>query len=206
MRRRRSRLTDRQSERLLEHFVAGTPARPAAELAGVNRNTARLFYHRLRERIAQRLGQDYPLKVAVDVVHAPGIGPRALPVFGLLKRGGNVYAVMLPDARSDTPPSAVRVRPDSIVYADAPSTANVLHMSALHHRRVNDRKRHALGRAQIDSIENFWNQAKRHLSRYHGLPRPPSHPFLTDCAWRLNYGSPTPPLSTLSIWIKSDLD
>ena len=177
MRRRRSRLTDRQSERLLEHFVAGTPARPAAELAGVNRNTARLFYHRLRERIAQRLGQAYPLKVAGDVDNAP-----------------------------DTPPAAVRVRPDSIVYADAPSTANVLHMSALHHRRVNDRKRHALGRAQIDSIENFWNQAKRHLSRYNGIPRQHFHLYLKECEWRFNYGSPMKLLRTLSIWIKSDLD
>ena len=35
--RRRSRLPVGTQKRLLEHFVAGTPARSAAELVGVNR-------------------------------------------------------------------------------------------------------------------------------------------------------------------------
>lgn len=51
----RSRLSRAQIEQLLEHFVAGTPARPAAALAGVNRNTSNAFYRRLRELIAQRM-------------------------------------------------------------------------------------------------------------------------------------------------------
>jgi len=51
----RSRLSRTQIEQLLEHFVAGTPARPAAALAGVNRNTSNAFYRRLRELIARRM-------------------------------------------------------------------------------------------------------------------------------------------------------
>lgn len=51
----RSRLSRAQIEQLLEHFVAGTPARPAAALAGVNRNTSNAFYRRLRELIARRM-------------------------------------------------------------------------------------------------------------------------------------------------------
>lgn len=35
MRLKRSKLSEKQSARLLEHFVAGTPARTAADLAGV---------------------------------------------------------------------------------------------------------------------------------------------------------------------------
>ena len=49
MRLKHSKLTANQTVRLCEHFVAGTPARTAAELVGVNKNTAALFYHRLRE-------------------------------------------------------------------------------------------------------------------------------------------------------------
>ena len=37
---RRSRLSKKARDRLLEHFVAGTTARAAAELVGVYRNTA----------------------------------------------------------------------------------------------------------------------------------------------------------------------
>ena len=44
-----------QVNRLLEHFVAGTTARIAAELVGVYRYTLLVFYHPLRERIAQEL-------------------------------------------------------------------------------------------------------------------------------------------------------
>lgn len=55
MRLKRSKLSEKQSARLLEHFVAGTPARTAAELVGVNKNTAVLYYHRLREIIAARI-------------------------------------------------------------------------------------------------------------------------------------------------------
>lgn len=40
--RRRSRLPVSIQKRLPEHFVASTPARSAAELVGVNRNTATL--------------------------------------------------------------------------------------------------------------------------------------------------------------------
>ena len=36
--------------RLMEYFVAGTPARTAADLVGVHRNSAIRFFHKLRER------------------------------------------------------------------------------------------------------------------------------------------------------------
>ena len=52
---RYSKLSSLQINRLLEHFVAGTTARMAAELTGLNRNTARVFFHRLRELIAHQL-------------------------------------------------------------------------------------------------------------------------------------------------------
>ena len=37
---RKSRLSDYKQDRLIEHFVAGTTARTAASLCGVNRKTA----------------------------------------------------------------------------------------------------------------------------------------------------------------------
>ena len=41
-------------------FVAGAPARTAAELVDVNRNTAILFYRKLRELIAAKLAAESP--------------------------------------------------------------------------------------------------------------------------------------------------
>ena len=55
---RKSRLSWYKQNKLIEHFVSGTTARCAAELVGVNRNTAAYYYMRLREIIAQQTEQE----------------------------------------------------------------------------------------------------------------------------------------------------
>ncbi len=52
---RKSRLTARQQGRLIEYFVAGTTARAAAGLVGVQPNTVIRFFMRLRQLIASKL-------------------------------------------------------------------------------------------------------------------------------------------------------
>ena len=52
---RKSRLSQAKQNRLMEHFVAGTTARCAAALVGVNSKTAVYYFHRLRETICHRL-------------------------------------------------------------------------------------------------------------------------------------------------------
>ncbi|MDP7650338.1 MAG: IS1595 family transposase, partial [Rhodospirillales bacterium] len=52
---RKSRLSRYTQDRLIEHFVAGTTARTASSLCGVNRKTAAFYFHRLREIIAFEL-------------------------------------------------------------------------------------------------------------------------------------------------------
>jgi transposase len=39
----------------------------------------------------------------------------------------------------------------------------------------------------INGIENFWNQSKRHLRRYNGIPKEHFHLFLKECEWSFNY-------------------
>lgn len=51
----RSRLSGKQQGRLIDLFVAGATERAAAEIVGMNRNTARTFYHRLHQLIASKL-------------------------------------------------------------------------------------------------------------------------------------------------------
>jgi len=54
---RKSRLSKARRQRLLEHFVAGTTARAAAELVDVNRNTVNRFYFAFRQIIAEEMGK-----------------------------------------------------------------------------------------------------------------------------------------------------
>jgi transposase len=133
--RRKSRLPASIQHELIRYFVAGASARSAAELCGVNRNTAILYFHKLRELIAEKLVADAPDLMAgeieIDESYFGGVrkGKRGrgaagkIPVFGLLKRGGRVYAVTIPNARSETLipiiQSKIQPQPDSIVYTDS---------------------------------------------------------------------------------------
>ena len=64
---RKSRLSKGKQDRLIEHFVAGTTARCAAALVGVNRKTAAYYFHRLREVIAYHLEQDGEMVVGGEI-------------------------------------------------------------------------------------------------------------------------------------------
>lgn len=127
---RKSRLSKVKQERLMEHFVAGTTARCAAELIGVNRKTAAYYYHRLREVIYQVSEDEMPLAGEIEVDESYFGGRRKgklgrgaagkVPVFGLLKRGGKVYAKVIADTKGKTLMDIMQeqIVPDSIVYTD----------------------------------------------------------------------------------------
>ena len=64
---RKSRLSSYKQARLTEHFVAGTTARTAASLVGVNKSTAAYYFHRLRELIYAAIDDETPFHGEVEV-------------------------------------------------------------------------------------------------------------------------------------------
>ena len=52
----------------------------------------------------------------------------------------------------------------------------------------------------INGIENFWNQAKRHLRGYNGIPKQHFHLFIKECEWRSNYRPIGRMQATLTRW------
>ena len=131
--RRRGRLPQGSQEELIKYFCGGVTARAAAEISGVNRNTAILFYHKLREVIFAALDAETPELMAGEIEvdesyfggHRKGKRGRGaagkVPVFGLLKRQGKVYVAIIANARSDTLIPIIRdkIEPDSVVYTDS---------------------------------------------------------------------------------------
>ena len=119
-------------------------------MVGINRNTAILYFHKLREIIADHIAVEAPFladEIEVDESYFGGIrkvkrGRGAggqVPVFGLLKRGGRVYTVMIEDSKSQTLLGIIRdrIQPDSIVYTDSFRSYDVLDVSEFHHVRIN---------------------------------------------------------------------
>ena len=213
---RKSRVSKFKQDRLIEHFVSGSTARCAASLVGVNHKTAAYYFHRLREIIAYELEQEsnevFDGEIEVDESYFGGRrkGKRGrgaagkIPVFGLLKRGGNVYTKIIPDASSTTlmPIIKRKVIPDSIVYSDCWRGYNVLDVSEFKHYRINHSKLFAAKRNHINGIENFWNQAKRHMRKFNGVPKEHFGLFLKECEWRFNNSDPSFQLTKLKQWVK----
>ena len=213
---RKSRLSRYKQNHLIEHFVAGTTARTASNLCGVNRKTAAFYFHRLREIIAFELEAEneamFGGEIAVDESYfgdrrkgTRGRGAAGkIPVFGLLKRGGKVYTKIISDASSATlmPFIERKVVPDSIVYSDGWKGYNVLDVSDFHHFRINHSELFATDQTHINGIENFWNQAKRHMRKFNGVPKPHFRLFLKECEWRFNNSDPSAQLSQLRQWVR----
>lgn len=210
----RCRISKKQQLKMLELFVAQVTARTAADLTDVHRNTAALYYHKLREHIAAKMAEVEP-ELAVfecDESYFGGVrkGKRGrgaagkVCVFGILKRGGLVYALPVADTCGQTLLTALktRVQADSVVYTDSLPSYNILDVSGFKHRRVNHSKHFVSTRGNhINGIENFWNQSKRVLRKYNGVPRKHFFLFLKECEFRFNYGTPKQQLKTLRMWL-----
>ncbi len=153
MRLKHSKLSHNQTNRLLEQFVAGTLARTAALLVGVNCNCVNAFYHHLRIIIHDKLFEKMEVlavEVEVDESYLGGVGKGKrgrgaagkVAIFGLLKGGGKVFTLPVADTRSDMliPIIDYRFRPDSITCTDSYRSYDVLDSSDFKHYRNNHSK------------------------------------------------------------------
>ena len=111
---------------------------------------------------------------------------------------------MIQDTKSLTLMGIIRERiePDSIVYTDSYRSYDVLDVSEFHHYRINHKEKFATERNHINGIENFWNQAKRHLAAYNGIPKSHFFLFLKECEWRFNNRPASNLLRMLRVWAK----
>jgi transposase len=160
------KLSNKKQLRLLEHFVAGTPTRTAAEIVDVHRNSAIRFFHKLRVKIAlkqQNRSEQLCGKVELDESYFGGHrkGKRGrgaagkVAVFGILEREGIVYTQIIDDAKTETllPIIRQKVKPDSIVYTDCFRSYNVLDVSEFKHFRINHSKLFAHKHNHINGID-----------------------------------------------------
>jgi len=206
------KILKKDQRRLLEFFVLQGTARSAADLMGIQANTAALFYHKIRQVIATHLDQQTEEmlggEIELDEPYFGGArkGKRGraaagkVIVFGILKRGDRVYTKVISDTKAKTlmPIRVRKIAPDSIVYTDCYRSYNALDVSGFHHHRINHSTHFAEQKTNpINGIENFWSQAKRVLRKYNGIPKQHFHLFLKECAFRFNYGSPKEQLTML---------
>lgn len=204
----------RTQERLLEFFVLEVTARSAANILGIHPNSAALFYRKIRQVIAFHLAKEaaevFNGEVEIDESYFGGVrkGKRGrgaagkVVVFGMLKRHGKVFTVVIQNTKTKTLMNeiALKIKPDSVVYSDAYHSYDALDVSEFHHHRINHSDVFVDEKNHINGIENFWNQAKRVLRKYNGIDKKYFYLFLKECEFRFNYGTPKIQLKILRKW------
>lgn len=210
----RCRLKKYTQIKLLEYFVLESTARTAANLLNIQPNTAALFYRKIRQTIYEHLADEakeiFNGEIEIDESYFGGVrkGKRGRGaagktiVFGMLKRHGKVYTVVVDNTRTTTLMTEIahKIRPDSVVYTDYYHSYDALDVSEFHHYRIDHSDKFADEKNHINGIENFWNQAKRVLRKYNGIDKRYFYLFIKECEFRFNYGTPKEQLKTLRKW------
>ena len=212
---RRSRLSQYKQNKLIELFVAGVTAGTAAQLVGVNKNTEVYYFHRLRLLIFHSSPhlEMFDGEVEADESYFGGHrkGRRGtgaagkVAVFGLLKRNGKVYTVAVPNSKR--PPYCLLSVSRQILTVsfiqivnksyDMPDVSEFSRLLINHSTHFAERQNH------INGIENFWNQAKRHLRKLNGIPKEHFELYLKECEWRFNNGEIKAQISILKQLVKN---
>ena len=147
------KLSKRFQKKLLEFFVLQVTARSAADILGIQLNSAILFYRKIRMVISHHLAlaADEVFEGPVELDESyfggrrKGSAAGKVVVFGILKRNGRVYTVVVDNAKSETllPVIKKKIMPDSIVYTDSLSSYDKLDVSGFIHYRINHSKEFA---------------------------------------------------------------
>ncbi|WP_182419207.1 IS1595 family transposase [Bartonella sp. HY038] len=127
-----------------------------------------------------------------------------LPAFSFLKLGGCVYTKIILDVSNASllPIIKCEVVPDSIIYSNYWQGYNGLDISEFKHYCINHLKLFVDKSNHINGIENFWNQAKRHMRKFNGLLRKNFGPFSKEYEWRFNSLLPKAKLKLIKQWVK----
>lgn len=112
------------------------------------------------------------------------------PVFGLLKRNGNVYTRIVEDVSRKTLRQIIKTKvvPESAIYTNSFRSYDGPVLDGFKHYRINHQECFAMSmRQHINGIDNFWGDAKTKLKSYYGVSRGHFYFYLKEMEFRFNY-------------------
>jgi transposase len=183
-------------------FCGDITAAAAAKIVNVNRKTVNAYYNELREKIFRltleeaecilggfEVDESYFGSLRVRGKRGRGAAGKT-PVFGLLKRGGNVFVSAVKNCARESllPIIQGKILSGSTIHSDGWKAYDALILNGCGHYRVfHSENEFARGKSRVNGIENFWGYAKQRPAKFHGCA---SHKFvlhLKDCEYRYNH-------------------
>ncbi|MFQ5946566.1 MAG: IS1595 family transposase [Anaerolineae bacterium] len=202
------RLTRHQWRALLRCHARGLSGTAIAEETGLHRQRVLRALTLLRAAMRREVPSVFQGTVEIDETYLGGFwrnrrssqrargrkrgrGTIKTPVFGILCRGGQVWAQVVPDLAAQTLLPLIRrqVRLGSVVCSDTLPTYTGIAAKGYVHRLVQHDQGEFSGRqgAHINGLEGFWGYLKRRLAAKGGI-RPTRLPlYVAEYVWRYNH-------------------
>ena len=185
-----SKISEVKFRYLLRLFALDLTASDAARLTGLSVRSVNEVYLRLRSRLQTWCSVPAELNGAVELDESY-FGPRRVRgkrgrgagsktiVFGLFKRGGQVYTEIVPDCSKKTFQGIIRGKIDAAAMVNTDGWRGydgLVDVGFDRHFRVrHGRDEFVQGASHINGIESFWSFAKARLHPFKGVPK---HTFL----------------------------
>ena len=110
-------------------------------------------------------------------------------MLGILERGGNLIAQVVPNTQQETlkPIIKANIEKKSNIYTDEWYRHRNLHQRFNHQIVNHSIKQYVNGKASTNAIENAWSHLKRNLNgTYHQISRKHSQKYIDEFALRYN--------------------
>lgn len=198
----RSKISEAKFRQIVKHFALDLTATECAALSGISVRSVNSIYLRMRVRMATWCLQRSPLCGELEADESY-FGPRRVRgkrgrgagnktiVFGLLKRGDQVYTEIVPDASKRTLQAIIRGKADplSVINTDGwRGYDGLVDIGFDKHFRVNHGNNEFVkGSSHVNGIESFWSFAKRRLAQFNGVAKHTFALHLKECEFRFNH-------------------
>jgi len=199
----RSKISEAKFRQILRYFTEDFDSTQTSKLAVISRITISNIYQKLRLRIMQLTKNEEKLSGEIEADESyfgakrirgkRGRGARGkVPVFGLLKRNGKVYTVIVKNCERKQlmPIIKGKILEDSTIYTDGWTSYDSLVLNGYKHYRIyHSKDEFARGKNHVNGIESFWSYAKRRISQFNGVPKNKFILHLKESEWRFNHRS-----------------
>jgi transposase len=197
---KKSHISEVKFKEILRLFAADLTAQDTAILAGISRNSINKLFMKIRVRLVQIMQSDTKIEGEAELDESyfgptrvrgrrgRGAGGK-IPVFGILKRGGNVYVEIVKNCSraSLLPIIKGKILSGSTIYTDGWRAYDGLILDGYKHFRIfHSENEFARGKNHVNGIESFWSFAKRRMSKFNGLSEEKFYLHLKECQFRFN--------------------
>jgi transposase len=197
---RRSHISEAKFRHLLRCFALDLNAFEASKLTGISHRSCKMLYAKLRLHIAEfcvqhlassgefELDESYFGAKRVRGKKGRGAAGKT-PVFGVLKREGNVYVQVVENCSREQlmPIIKGKILAGSTIHTDGWKAYDGLILGGYKHYRVyHSHDEFVRGKSHVNGIESFWSFAKRRLAQFNGITSKNFAIHLAECQFRFN--------------------